>query len=127
METIRRIIGSKKAIYAMVPVFANAVSSVAGVDPQAPALLVLDLGFAALLLVQFLLDLRWGSTSDGTGKALGLLLCAFVLSGCAAKIGPGPEGWVGWDVCGWEGGVESQLTIMGGNSWRLGCSPEASP
>ncbi len=56
-----------------------------------------------------------------------LLLLALIISfGCAAKfhIGPGEYGWIGaeWDVCGYEGGVKSNLSVMGTNSWTLGCS-----
>lgn len=69
MNVIRRIVASKKAIYAMVPVVANAAGAVIGADVQHPAMLVLDLAFASLLLAQWILDLRWGSPSDGTGAS----------------------------------------------------------
>lgn len=59
------------------------------------------------------------------GVMLGVSLTALVvlLTGCAVHIGPSPDkGWMSWDVCGWEGGVSSTLTVMGGNSWKLGCT-----
>lgn len=57
-------------------------------------------------------------------KSLALIV-ALLFVGCAAKLGPGEEGWAKWDLCGFEGGVASELTILGTNTWRLGCtSPE---
>ncbi len=51
-------------------------------------------------------------------------LVALLTGACAVHVGPTEDkGWLSWDVCGWEGGVSSTLTIMGGNSWRLGCTP----
>ena len=84
-EAIRRILGSQKALYAMIPVLANAVAGLAGVDPTQPLLLTLDAVFAALVLLQFALDLRWGSPSDKSGafKVAPLLLAGVLLSGCA--------------------------------------------
>lgn len=49
-----------------------------------------------------------------------LVLPLLLLVGCAAKVGPGPDGWAKWDLCGWDGGVSTELNI-GIGSWRLGC------
>jgi hypothetical protein len=83
-DAIKRILASQKAIYAMVPVFANVIAQIAGVDPTTPLLLALDAAFALLLLVQFCLDLRWGSPSDRSGifKVAPLLLAGVLLAGC---------------------------------------------
>ena len=57
-----------------------------------------------------------------------VLISLTLLCSCAAKIGPGVDGWASWDVCGWEGGVSSEINIMGGNVWRLGCTdPKTEP
>ena len=85
-EAIRRILSSQKAIYAMIPVLANTVAGLAGVDPTQPILLTLDAVFALLLLAQFALDMRWGSPSDKSGafrNITPLLLAGVLLSGCA--------------------------------------------
>lgn len=92
--TLGRIVGSQKAFYALVPTVANGVAAVCGVDITQPAILVLDAAFALLFLAQWLLDLRWGSPSDGTGEfkkgaAAGLILVLAVgLSACSVKGGP---------------------------------------
>ena len=65
--TLTRILSSQKAAYAMVPTAANFVLGSTGFDITQPAVLVLDLAFAALFVAQWALDLRWGSPSDGTG------------------------------------------------------------
>jgi len=89
-EAIRRILSSQKAIYAMIPVLANTVAGLAGVDPTQPLLLTLDAVFALLLLVQFALDMRWGSPSDGSGafrNIAPLLLAGLFLAGCTTQVG----------------------------------------
>jgi hypothetical protein len=43
------------------------------------------------------------------------------LSGCSAKVGPDEYGWARWDVCGFEGGVAAELTILAMTA-RLGCT-----
>ena len=53
---------------------------------------------------------------------LGVLVLCFGLGGCAGKMGPGEYGWASWDLCGYEGGVASELTVMGTNTWTLGCT-----
>ncbi len=59
--------------------------------------------------------------------AVVLVACALALSGCAAKVGPGELGWASWDVCGWEGGVAAEFTILAA-TFRLGCTnPAAEP
>ena len=56
-----------------------------------------------------------------------LLLCVItILSACSAKVGPGEHGWMMWDVCGYEGGVAAEITIMQAGA-RLGCTnPETT-
>lgn len=48
-------------------------------------------------------------------------LIAISLIGCSARIGPHEDGWLSWDVCGYEGGVAVEINVMaiGG---RLGCT-----
>lgn len=87
-DLIKRIIASKKFFYALVPVLANLIVAITGHDPTTPLILAIDAAFALLLLIQFLLDLRWGSPSDGTGRAgysmLPVLAFVFALSlGCS--------------------------------------------
>lgn len=48
-----------------------------------------------------------------------------LLPSCAMQIGPGEHGWVKWDVCGFEGGAEAELHVMG-NGLRVGCSDSKS-
>ena len=68
-ELLPRILGSKKAIYAYIPIGINAVATLFGVDiATSKMVLTVDLFFGALLAAQFLLDLRWGSQSDGSGN-----------------------------------------------------------
>lgn len=66
MELLMRILASKKAIYAMVPVVANFLVLALGYDPTAVAMLVLDAAFAFLVAAQTVLDAVHGSASDGT-------------------------------------------------------------
>ena len=51
------------------------------------------------------------------------LLCMLVLAGCSARIGPHADGWLSWDVCGYEGGVAASVTVMEIGA-RLGCSDQ---
>lgn len=67
-EVFARVFASKKVIYAAVPIVANAVASFMGYDPTAKALIVLDAAFALLLVIQGLLDIKFGSFSDDTEK-----------------------------------------------------------
>jgi hypothetical protein len=88
---VDRILGSKKAVYAAIPMLANLGVALTGHDVTQPLMLVLDAGFALLLLSQFFLDMRWGSPSDGTGtvvKILGCLSLMTALSACSVAIGP---------------------------------------
>ena len=64
MVVLRRVINSKKAFYALVPVVVNAVGAFADVDVTQPAILVLDAAFAMLLLAQMVIDAVQGSPSD---------------------------------------------------------------
>lgn len=50
-----------------------------------------------------------------------LVAAIAILSGCSARIGPHDDGWLSWDVCGYEGGVAASITIMEIGA-RLGCS-----
>ena len=52
---------------------------------------------------------------------LALFVVVAVASGCSARIGPHDDGWLSWDVCGYEGGVAASITIMEVGA-RLGCS-----
>lgn len=65
MSVIKRVIKSKKAFYALVPVVANLVAQLFGIDSTEIFMFVLDAAFALLLVSQAALDLRYGSVSDG--------------------------------------------------------------
>ncbi len=52
---------------------------------------------------------------------LAMIALLLLLPSCAMHIGPGEHGWVMWDVCGFEGGAEAELEVMG-NALRVGCS-----
>jgi spore coat protein U-like protein len=65
-KILERIFLSKKLFFAAVPIIANAIAAFTGYDPTAKGLLVLDALFAALLVIQGLLDLKFGSASDAT-------------------------------------------------------------
>lgn len=54
-----------------------------------------------------------------------LLAVALLLSACAAKVGPGEDGWAKWDLCGWEGGVAAEITLLAMTA-RLGCTNPAA-
>ena len=56
---------------------------------------------------------------------IAMLALMLVLPSCAMQIGPGEHGWVKWDVCGFEGGAEAELNVMG-NGLRVGCSDSKS-
>jgi hypothetical protein len=64
-----RIIGSKKVLLAAIAGIANAVAATTGQNPMEGFMLVANGLFGALITLQGLLDLRWGSKSDGTGGA----------------------------------------------------------
>ncbi len=66
MNVIKRILDSKKVALLMVPVVANFVLDAFGIDITAVSVLILNAAFAGLALAQFVLDLRFGSSSDGT-------------------------------------------------------------
>ena len=55
-----------------------------------------------------------------------IALIAVLLCGCSARIGPHEDGWLSWDVCGYEGGVAVQITIMQAGA-RLGCTNPEEP
>ncbi len=55
-----------------------------------------------------------------------LILALLLLPSCAMQIGPGEHGWVMWDICGFEGGAEAELEVMG-NALRVGCSDSDKP
>lgn len=50
-----------------------------------------------------------------------LLLVVLSVFGCSARIGPHEDGWLSWDVCGYEGGVAVEISIMQAGA-RLGCT-----
>lgn len=66
-DAIARILASKKAILASLAAACNLVAVSMGTDPTEGAMMVGNALFGILLGAQILLDLRWGSTSDGTG------------------------------------------------------------
>ena len=53
--------------------------------------------------------------------AIGVALILLTCLGCSARIGPHADGWLSWDVCGYEGGVAVSVTIMQIGA-RLGCT-----
>ncbi len=57
---------------------------------------------------------------------LAMIALLLLLPACAMHIGPGEHGWVMWDVCGFEGGAEAELEVMG-NALRVGCSDSDKP
>lgn len=65
-KILERIFVSKKLFYVMVPVVATAVGEFFGFDPTAKIFITLDVLFGGLALMQGVLDLRFGSASDGT-------------------------------------------------------------
>jgi len=67
MKLIKRLLNSKKSIYALIPVLANLLGDVAGFDITSHAMIIFDSGFGMLLISQTLLDFKWGSPSDRTG------------------------------------------------------------
>lgn len=62
-----------------------------------------------------------------TTGLIALVLGAALIAalGCAAKIGPGDRGWLEWDICGFEGGVAAELTVLAMTA-RLGCTNPAA-
>jgi len=66
MNVVMRILKSKKAAYALIPMVVNLVVSLGGGDPTAMIMMAMNSFFGALLLIQGALDFRFGSPSDGT-------------------------------------------------------------
>ena len=58
-------------------------------------------------------------------SVLALIVVLAIASGCSAKVGPDEYGWASWDVCGFEGGVAAELTILAMTA-RLGCTNPAA-
>ncbi len=52
---------------------------------------------------------------------LRILIVACLMCGCSARLGPHDDGWLSWDVCGYEGGVAFEITVMQAGA-RLGCT-----
>ncbi len=73
-DAIARILASKKAILASLAAAANFIAVSLGTDPTEAVMLVANGLFGVLLGAQILLDLRWGSTSDGTGPEEEMIL-----------------------------------------------------
>lgn len=67
MNVITRLLGSQKTVLAVLGSLANAVLAATGVDPTEGVALIANSLFGVLLGAQVLLDLRWGSQSDGSG------------------------------------------------------------
>jgi energy-converting hydrogenase Eha subunit C len=63
-EVLLRIINSKKAIYVAIPIITTAIAAFLGYDPLNEVLLVVDAGFAILVVAQTILDAKHGSPSD---------------------------------------------------------------
>ncbi len=68
MDYVARILAGKKAAYAELAVIANSLAALTGVDLTDPLMLVLDSAFGLLLVIQGILDFKWGSSSDKTGS-----------------------------------------------------------
>jgi hypothetical protein len=64
---IDRILGSQKVIMASVASACNFVAVSFGANPTEGVMLIVNALFSLLIGAQILLDLRWGSPSDGTG------------------------------------------------------------
>jgi hypothetical protein len=68
-DILRRIIASKKFVMAMVAIIINVLVSWLGIaDPTEPIMRLVDAVFVLLIAIQGLLDFKWGSRSDRTGK-----------------------------------------------------------
>jgi uncharacterized membrane protein len=68
-DILRRIIASKKFVMAMVALVINVLVSWLGIaDPTQPIMQLVDAVFMLLIAIQGLLDFKWGSGSDRTGK-----------------------------------------------------------
>ena len=67
MEALNRIIGSQKVIMSTIAGLTNVAAGFVGQDPTEGVMLVVNALFGLLIGAQTLLDLRWGSKSDGTG------------------------------------------------------------
>lgn len=57
----------------------------------------------------------------GAALAIGTAVLLLILLACSARIGPHDDGWLSWDVCGYEGGVAVEITVMQAGA-RLGCT-----
>jgi len=67
MDVVNRLLGSQKLWIVAVTAVGNVVAASFGVDVTEPAMMVADTAFGLLLLIQGVLDYKWGSVSDGTG------------------------------------------------------------
>lgn len=65
---LSRIIGSKKVVLSLVPIVASLAATYTGHDPLEGLTAVVNLAFAQLVIIQGVLDFKWGSASDGTGR-----------------------------------------------------------
>jgi len=68
LKAIRKIVGSQKSILVAVAALTNVVADLFGIDVTAPTMMVVDSAFVLLVVIQGMLDMRWGSQSDGTGE-----------------------------------------------------------
>lgn len=68
LKAIAKIVGSQKSILLAVGAMTNVIADLFGIDITQPAMLVVDSAFVLLVVIQGMLDMRWGSQSDGTGE-----------------------------------------------------------
>ena len=64
MKVLNRIINSRKSVLAMVPVVANLIGELFGVDLKGIPMLVIDFAFGGLVIAQTIIDAVNGSPSD---------------------------------------------------------------
>ncbi len=68
-SVLERIIRSKKVVIALLAIVINLLVSFLGIaDPTEPIMKLVDAVFLLLIAIQGLLDYKWGSQSDRTGK-----------------------------------------------------------
>lgn len=68
-DAINRITGSQKAqVVAITGALNGLVKALTGAEPTEGVMLIVNIGAGLLVLIQGVLDLKWGSNSDGTKK-----------------------------------------------------------
>lgn len=68
MDWIKRILAGKKATYVEMSIIVNSIATMTGIDLMDPMMLLLNSGFGLLVVIQGILDFKWGSSSDKTGS-----------------------------------------------------------